>query len=354
MGRNRIITALFVCLLVFLPVAGIVASASAATADDFSLQVTPSPLVTTVKPGEAKELELKVRNATSATEELKIESRAFAFDSTSGQVALRDTTPPDIAQWVSFSNPTFAIKPGDWFTQKVRINLPKESGFSYSFALLISRKNNPAPTKGGRLLKGSVAVFTLVNVDRPGATRKLEVPKFESSRGFYEYLPTTLKVQFKNAGNTIVQPYGNIFIQRGSGDKTPISTLPVNEKRGYILPGSVRTLDASWNAGFPAYKITTDANGKESRTLSFNWDHASQFRIGRYTAKLVAVYNDGARDVPIEAQVTFWVIPWKAILLIIVVLVGLWFFARWRNKRRTEKAVKRALAAAKKEPSSGN
>jgi hypothetical protein len=43
--------------------------------------------------------------------------------------------------------------------------------------------------------------------------------------------------------------------------------------------------------------------------------------------------------------VTFWVIPWRAILLSIAGLVGLWFLGRWRNKRRTEKAVRRALAA---------
>jgi membrane protein implicated in regulation of membrane protease activity len=43
--------------------------------------------------------------------------------------------------------------------------------------------------------------------------------------------------------------------------------------------------------------------------------------------------------------VSFWVVPWRAILLLIVIVVLLWLFARWRGKRRTEKAVKRALAA---------
>jgi len=349
MRRTRIITALFVLLLLAIPASSLFLATPASAADNFSLQVTPSPLVTTVKPGESKVLDLKIRNAALGSEELKIEPRSFSFDNNSGKVTLRDTTPPDIAQWISFSNPTFTVKAGEWYTQKIRINLPKESGFSYSFALVISRKNNPEPTKGGRLIKGSVAVFTLVNVDRPGATRSLAVPKFVTSKGFYEYLPTTLSVQFKNTGNTIVQPYGNIFIQRGSNDKNPISTLPVNETRGYILPGSVRTLDATWDAGFPVYKTSTTSDGSEQRSLVWNWDHASRFRIGRYTAKLVAVYNDGARDVPIQSEVTFWVIPWKSISLLLVVLVALWYVGRWRNKRRTAKAVKRALAAKKED-----
>ena len=57
------------------------------------------------------------------------------------------------------------------------------------------------------------------------------------------------------------------------------------------------------------------------------------------------MYSDGQHDIPIEGVVSFWVIPWRAILLAIALVVGLWFFGRWRNKRRTEKAVKRALAA---------
>ena len=47
-------------------------------------------------------------------------------------------------------------------------------------------------------------------------------------------------------------------------------------------------------------------------------------------------------------EVNFWVIPWRSILLLIVVVTGLWLLARWRGKRRTEKAVKKALEAAAK------
>ncbi|MEO6513260.1 MAG: hypothetical protein ABIR37_01115 [Candidatus Saccharimonadales bacterium] len=347
MKRNRIIAALFACLLLTLSVTAL--SPRAYAANEFSLQVTPSPLVTTVKPGVFKEVDLKIRNASSATEQLKIEARSFTFDSKSGDVKLRDTISPDIAPWLSFSAATFSVKPGEWYTQKVRINLPKESGFSYSFALLISRQNNPSPTEGGRLLKGSVAVFSLVNVDRPGATRKLEVPSFKASHGIYEFLPASFNLEFKNAGNTIVQPYGNVYIQRSSKDKNPITTLPVNETRAYILPGSSRTLESSWNDGFPAFQTTPNSNGGSSQKLAWNFEHISHFRIGRYTAKLVAVYNDGQRDVPIEAEVSFWVIPWKTIILIIFALAALWYFGHWRNKRRTQKAVRRALASRKTE-----
>ncbi len=316
--------------------------------DDFSLQVTPSPLVATVRPGEVSKLELKIRNASTTAEELKIEPRAFRFDDNSGNVSLNDTTPPGIASWISFSNPTFTVQPGQWFTQQITVSPPKDSGFSYSFALVISRKNVPKPIEGSRLLKGSLAVFTLINVDRPGATSKLEVVGLTTDRRVYEFLPATVKITFKNTGNTIVQPYGNIFIQRNKNSKTPIDTLPVNDSKSYILPGTQRSTTSTWSNGFPVYEVTANEDGTSGKQLQFNWDTASRFRIGRYTVKVVAVYSDGQRDIPIEGEVSFWVIPWRTILIAMAAITALWLLARWRSKRRTDKAVQRALAAAKK------
>lgn len=320
--------------------AGIVASLIATTLspvahaqdEEFSLQLTPSPLVTTVKPGVASDIELKIRNGGRKTEELKIEPRSFKIDANSQEVKLDDTTPPDISEWMSFSSPTFTIQPEQWFTEKIKLDLPENAGFSYSFALVISRKDDPKPVEGSRLLRGSVAVFTLVNVDRPGATRKLDLGTFKIGKHMYEYLPADLSLQLKNSGNSIVQPYGNIYIQRGKNDKTPIATLSVNSNKGYMLPDATRTFQTGWNDGFPAYQTITGNDGQQHRKLVWDWSKVSDLRIGRYTAKLVAVYNDGHRDVPLEAEITFWVIPWKVLgglfVVLVILLFGIYSFVR--------------------------
>lgn len=298
---------------------------------DFGLQITPTPLVATVKPGYTTELELKIRNSGSQTETLKIEPRSFHLDGE--EVKLDETTPPEISNWISFAAPTFTVKQGEWFTQKVRLAIPEKAGFSYSFALLISRQNSPKPVESGRLIKGSVAVFTLVNIDRPGATRKIDVASFSVGKNVYEYLPADFQVQLKNSGNSIVQPYGNIYIQRSGKDKEPIDILPVNEARGYLLPDASRTLGSNWTNGFPRYETTTDDNGKEHRKLVWDWSQLSNLRIGRYTAKLVAVYNDGQRDIPLQGELTFWVIPWK-LLGVLFILTALTLFGAWSLFRK--------------------
>lgn len=321
---------------------------------DFSLQVTPSPLFTTLKPGTKTTLELKIRNAGTGTEELRIDPRTFKVDNQTGEVTLDDTRPSEITQWVSFSAQKFTVKPGEWYTQKITVALPKNTGFSYSLVLIVNRTNNPAKVDAGRLLKGSVAVFTLINVDRPGAVRKLDVSDFKVSQSIYEYLPAKFTVLFKNTGNTIVQPYGNIFIQRGSDDTDPIATLPVNEKGGYLLPDTPRTLDATWGDGFPVFKSTTSADGTEKTDLIWDWSKLTDFRIGPYTAKLVGIYNDGQRDVPIERAVTFWVIPWRTILILSAVIGIITFLRHKQIQRKTRKAVRRALEEHDKRKEGGD
>ena len=291
----------------------------------FSIQVTPSPLVTTLKPGETTNLELKVRNAGATTEELKIAPRTFKVSGDSQDLQISDDQEPEIAKWFKFSPQTFTVSSGQTTTIKITIAVPKEAGFSYAFAMVISRANATPQQLGGQSIKASVAVFALLNVDRPGAVRSLEISKFTSSKKSYEYLPAEFEIEFKNTGNTIVQPAGTLFIQRGSDDKKPIDTLEVNDAGSYILPGTTRTLKMTWDNGFLVYQPKTDDVGNTTQELVWNWNKFGDMRFGQYTAKLVAIYNDGYRDVPLTAEATFWVFPWMIALGVLVVLALLVF-----------------------------
>lgn len=323
-----------------------------ATDNNFALQVSPSPLVTTLKPGETKTVELKIRNASAEAETLKIEARSFTFRSSDGTIELDDTLAPAFANWLTLPAPGFTVQPGEWQTQTIRIHLPENTGFSYSFALVISRNAATDSVNNGRLLKGSVAVFTLINVDRPGAKKKIDISSITTDKSVYEFLPATVTVRVKNTGNTIARPYGNIYIQRGeTGD--PLATLAVNDTQAYILPGTERNLTANWSDGFPVYTTDTDASGKSSTTLNWNFDYLRKFRFGQYTAKVVAVYNDGTRDVPIVGEVTFWVIPWKAILGLVLAIGALVWLFRWYMKKRTAKAIQKALNAQQAQKDAG-
>lgn len=310
---------------------------------EFFLQVSPSPLVATVKPGQTTSLDIKIRNEGPLAENLKIVPRTFTFDSNSQKVSIDDTKQPDIASWISFSTPTFTVQTGQIYTETVKLAVPKDAGFSYSFALIISRASNSTDISDGRVLNGSVAIFALINVDRPGAVRKLELMDFSPSKGSTEDLPVTLNAKIKNTGNTIAQISGNIFIQRGNDDKTPIDTLDFNKTNGFILPGTQRVFSVDWANGFQVDSTSTADDGTTKTTTNWNWNKLGDIRFGRYTAKLVAVYDDGHRDVPVQGDTSFWVIPWKILLVVLAVVLliaaGVWNIVRGMVK--TAKRFKR-------------
>lgn len=315
-------------ILAYCLIGSVAAQAATIPNNDFSLEVSPSPLVTTVKPGVPSTLELKIHNAGLKKERLKIESRDLDVLQSTQDINISTKTSKSLAGWITYAAPTFVIEPGDWYTQKVTIDLPDEAGFSYPFAVVISRADDTgASTAPGRVLQGSIAVFTLINVDKPGAIRKLELASITTSQAVYEYLPATIQLALKNTGNSIVQPYGNIYLQNSSNDQSPLATLPVNDSRAYILPGATKKFTATWVDGFPVY--TDDATGRH-----LDWDIGTigHLRVGKYIAKVVAVYNDGSRDVPVSGEVSFWVLPWKLLLgvLVVVALLGvsLWTIIR--------------------------
>jgi hypothetical protein len=85
-------------------------------------------------------------------------------------------------------------------------------------------------------------------------------------------------------------------------------------------------------------KVVLDKDNQPVTKL--NWDNFNpgKLRFGRYTAKLVMVYNDGQGDVSTEAKVNFWVIPWRIVavlaVLAIMFLTTLWFLIIRPLRRR--------------------
>lgn len=331
-----------VALVIVAPILPVV---SAQSDEGFSLQVSPSPLVATVEPGTNSTLDLQIRNTNSSPQALKMGLRSFDIESTTGQIKLGDTPSAEIVSMVSFDSPNFTLEAGQIYTQHIQIHADKNKGFSYNFAITVSQQNPPEAVKGQSAIAGSVAVFTLITVNQPGAVRKFELANLSVTKHSYEYLPAEISIKLKNTGNVNVQPVGSVFIQRHSDDTKPLATLPLNDTGGYILPGTSRTFTASWNDGFPHYE-DVKVGDKTTRKLIWKGNALSKIRFGKYVAKVVAIYDDGQRDVPIMAEISFWVIPWRFILLAVValgiLLVGIFVTVRSiaRTARRASRKIK--------------
>lgn len=302
-----------------------------------NLTTSPLPLNVITKPGQTVTADIRVKNNGTQAEQLKVELLKFGASGDTGRPQLQERDPQDLYfNWVTFSETNFRAEPNVWKTVKMTINAPKEAAFGYYFAVLFTRSNPDRPTAGASGVEGGVASLVLLNVEAPGARREAKVAEIVATQKVYEFLPAKFKIRLRNAGNIHVAPAGSLFIKRGSAQ---VGAVNFNVERGNILPGTDRVFELAWNEGFPAYQETTE-NGKTTQELKWDFGEVQKLRFGKYTANLVAVYDDGQRDVPVEAVVSFWVIPWRIIggilLIILIIGFGIWAMLRgiWRNIRR--------------------
>jgi hypothetical protein len=290
--------------------------------DGINLQISPLPIELNTKPGASTSTDLRVRNAGSQPEKLQVRLLKVSEDN-NGQVHLTNPTSSDeFVHWVSFDRQTFNAPPSQWQTIKMNISVPKSAAFGYYFAVEYLRAADVSPQPGKAVAHGAVATFILLNADAPGAKREAQVVAFGADRKSYEFLPANFEVKVKSTGNVHVAPYGNIFIAKGGKQ---VGVINVNADKGNILPGGSRFFQAAWSDGFPVYSVKSgadgqpllDKKGQPQRSLKWDFSHANRLRFGHYTAHLVMVYDNGQRDVPMEATLSFWVVPWRLIGIVI-------------------------------------
>ncbi len=182
----------------------------------------------------------------------------------------------------------------------------------------------------------------------PNAKRDVQLVTIQSTRSIYEYLPASIDIKLKNKGNIHVAPVGSLYILKK--DKQ-VGLVDFNKAGGNVLPGTNRVFNLEWNDGFPRQDnkkengvAVRDKDGKEIKELKWEFSQIPKFRIGKYTAKLLAVYSDvNGREIPVEGSVSFWVIPWKILLggAFILFLIGVGLYVSTRRFFKTLKPRKR-------------
>jgi hypothetical protein len=326
-------------------------SAFAASPVSQASSLTTSPVVVDLnaRPGSPITTTLQIENNSPSSENISLkleEFRAFG-DNGQAQIYKPPSSDPSLS-WVHFSKNNFIAEPGVWQQVTMTVNLPSNSAFGYYYAVLVN-PNTSVKTKANASVKGSNAIFVLVDANSGNDQRKLEASQFVSIKKVYTFLPATFNIKVHNVGNIFVVPTGDVYISRGLHGKT-MDSLPINTGGGNVLPQTNRVFSVSWTNGFPVYndkkidgQVVANKQGKPETYLNWNLSSSiSKFRFGKYYAHLELVYNNGTTDIPVSAVVSFWVIPWTIILEIIfaiIVFVLIWkYFSKslriaWRKAR---------------------
>ncbi|MGE5042117.1 MAG: hypothetical protein ACM3IJ_04410 [Candidatus Levyibacteriota bacterium] len=317
----------------FLLVSFLLVKSAAAQTTGINLTLAPTFISLHTDPGKEVNSKFTVKNNSNVTENLQLSLVQFQGSASSSRgLSLKDVDKNDpFVKWVKFSDEEFSLAPNQQKTISVTVSPPQEAALGYYYGILVSRKTESG-SGNGAVVSGAPAIPLLLEVRSPNAKKEMQLVSFLTDSFFYEYLPTNFQVKIKNTGNVFGVASGTIFID--SLAKKQIATINVNEGKGNILPSSDRTFDAAWAEGFAVRtpktengKTVLDSKGKPVYETHFDFSKADKFRIGRYTAHLLMVYDNGERDIPLEATVSFWVIPWKILtagfIVLVLVLIGL-------------------------------
>lgn len=287
------------------------------------LRITPVRQELILAPGQQDSYEIEITNVSSGDMESVVAIlNDFESDNVSGQPRLlvRDdqSSPFSLREYVTLPEP-FALKSGESRSVTVGVNLPTEiSPGGYFGAVRFAPSTIGNIDQGNVALTASVGSILLVSVpgDVPeGMTlEKIEARRGESSGTFFEAAPDVAAITLKNTGNTILKPFGQVIVKDIFGNETHRYEFNGGQLRGNVLPQSSRTFEDSIENLGP---------------------------IGRYTIEANLSFGEGGGTI-LQGTTTFWVVPWKILLLVIALIAVVVWVATRGVKTYNRKIVERA------------
>ena len=318
------------------------------TPQGLDLTVSPPVLELNAKPGDKISEKFRVRNNQTAPVDLTIQIKKLAASGFDGEPVPSDGDESDeFLQWVTLNPTSFTALPDEWQDVNFTIEIPDSAAYGYYYVFRIAPTKDVELSGSGSKIKGEILIVTLLNVRKEGAKAEGQLVEFKPNRFVSEYLPVEFTARVENKGNVHIKPRGNIFI-RGARQKD-IAILEINDGLASVLPGGKRAFTSSWTDGFIVREPVIEdgipklhENGMPVSKISINWNKLTHFRMGKYTASLLMVYDDGRRDATIEGVATFWLIPYTAIAVILTSLVVLFIILRFSLRWYIRREVKRS------------
>jgi hypothetical protein len=269
-----------------------------------------------VKPGQSVTYEISVSNRISDNRlfEITIEDVAGSDDINRPVVLLGEQVGPyTIKDYISLPAMTFELDLGERARIPVTITVPPDAPPGGLYGSVLISTVRVEETEAGEVEAARSPIVarigTLFFVTVPGEVEKAGETKsvgLTNKSWWYEKGPIPLTILYENTGSVHLNPYGELRITNLFGEEVGFVEL----EPWFALPKSLRSREVTWD-----------------RELLF----------GRYVAKVSV--NRGYDDIVDERSVAFWVLPWKIVGgIFLVVFISLLtirlFFRTFEFKRK--------------------
>ena len=291
------------------------------------LEISPPVIELSADPGQTVIASIRLRNVTKGQLIAKGKADDFgAGDSEEGQpkLLLNETgeTRYSLKYWVQ-SVPDLLLAPQELKTNVIKIVVPKNAEPGGHFGVIRFTAVPPELEGTGVALSASIGALILLKVS--GAIKEnVTLAEFSTvhatkvngkdpvykKTNFFEYGPIDFIVRAHNEGSVHEKLKGTIEVKDWAGKK--VASVIVNDKGGNVLPGSIR-------------RFAETLNNKQL--------------FGHYSASLALTYSS---DKKLNASIGFWVIPWKLILIVVLILIVLFFLLKYGLRRYNKHIIAQA------------
>jgi hypothetical protein len=268
-----------------------------------------------VDPGVASKTEIKLYNETQDTLSLYPEVVSFTANGETGQPTFDFDAPLEgVATWFDLPEGPITLEGGERKVIPITITPPVDAEPGGHYATVFFGTSAPNLEDPGSLALatklGSLFLLRVFgDVTEEGGIAEFGV---ENGKTSLNRLPATLFTRFQNSGNIHLRPEGTITIKNLLGAET--ARLEFNAKKGATLPDSIRKYDTVWEKG----QVKIASGNFWSKFWTEFANEKNNFALGRYKASVAITAGALVQD---SAELTFWVWPWRILLVSLLVVI---------------------------------
>lgn len=315
--------ALSLAVAIIIPVAGISAQANNSNTGGQALEISPPVINLSANPGQTIETKITLRDVSKTSLIVTGQVNDFIAAGEDGIPKLLieegEKSPYSIKDWIRPLN-QLILKSKELKNLPVVIKVPANAAPGGYYGVVRFTATPPELKDTGVSLSASLGALILLRVNGE-AKEGLGIEEFSVNKNgktgtLFESAPFNFMERLKNIGNVHEQPSGQVTIKDMFGNKVAIVNINLPPRN--VLPQSIRKFEQPLNDEVIGNRIL----------------------FGKYTADLKVSYGSNKQFV--TKSITFWVIPYRLIAFILVVLIGGFIFLRITIKRYNSHIIKKS------------
>lgn len=300
------------------------------------LEISPPLITLEADPGETVVVEISLRNITAVDVVARGVVNDFVAQDESGepQILLDDSIDSayPLAAYIS-EVPDLEIAPGQQEVVRLPIVIPEDASPGAHMGVVRFNAVPAESSSDGSQVSLSASIGSLILINVSGdieidlSIEEVAVSQDGEAGSFFEQGPLTFITRLNNQGNVYMQPSGTLRVTNMFGQEVEITPL------------ETETSEAEADATKSIEFNPTERNVLPDSIRRFEQSVDKSWWFGRYTLMVDVTYGDGET---LQESVSFWVIPYKLVAIVLALLIILGFFGRRTLKAYNRRIIERA------------